>query len=74
MNVRLLNDGGYYFLDLVKFPVIVEGNIVNYVNGIGKCIQVSTAELKRIGANFDWDCEDDCTWSFRVDSECEVLV
>ncbi|QDP56556.1 MAG: hypothetical protein Tp118SUR00d2C21406351_62 [Prokaryotic dsDNA virus sp.] len=51
-NVTLLNDGGWYFLERVTFPVEVEG-VLDHVEGLGTCANVSTMELKRIGAKFD---------------------
>lgn len=70
-NVTLLNDGGWYFLERVTFPVEVEG-VLDHVEGLGTCANVSTIELKRIGAKFDWCCDDDEVWSFVLGSECEV--
>lgn len=72
MKIKLLNDGGWDFLYRVKFPVEVKG-VIDHVTGLGQCANISTVELKRIGAKFDWDVEDDCVWSFYIGSECEVL-
>lgn len=73
MNVKLLNDGGYYFLDSVTFPAEVEGDVVN-VHGLGYVVSVTSAELKRVGATFDWNVNVHDVWSFIIGSECEVLV
>ena len=52
VRMTLLNDGGWYFLERVTFPVEVEG-VLDHVEGLGTCANVSTMELKRIGAKFD---------------------
>jgi len=44
MKIKLLNDGGYYGLDNVKFPVVVD----ICKNDSGKC-RVSGAELINLG-------------------------
>lgn len=71
-RVRLLTDGGWYFLDRVKFPVEVEAVIETLWSG-SEIASVTADELKRVGANYDWCVEADSTWYFYIDSECEVL-
>lgn len=72
MKIRLLTGGGFYFLDHINFPVEVEGTVVT-TRGLGQCASVSSDELKRIGAKFDWNYEGCDMWSFVLGSECEVL-
>ena len=72
MKIKLLNDGGWDFLYPVRFPICVEG-VIDHVTGLGQCANISTVELKRIGAKFDWCCDDDYMWSFVLGSDCEVL-
>ena len=71
-RVRLLTDGGWYFLDRVKLPVEVEAVIEELWSG-SQVVSVTADELKRVGANYDWNVEGDSTWYFYIGSECEVL-
>ena len=71
-RVKLLNDGGWYFLDRVNFPVEVEG-VVDVEHGLGDVANVTSAELFRVGAEFDWNVDGGDFWSFRIGDECEVL-
>lgn len=48
MKIRLLNDGGYYGLEGVHFPVEVEA--VDEIETYGGC-SVATSELIRVGGD-----------------------
>jgi len=72
MKIKLLNDGGWDFLDFVKFPVEVEG-VIEHECGMGDVATITSAELKRIGATLNWRISDNNVWWFRLGSECEVL-
>lgn len=64
MKVRLINDGGYYCMNEVKFPVIVDAKYFNK-----KVVDVSVAELRRVGAKGEILSK----LSFIVGRECEVI-
>lgn len=71
MKVKLLNDGGYGDMELVKFPVEVEGSLVPDCNG--ELVRISGSELIRVGASSssdDWD--PDFFYNFFVGSEAEL--
>ena len=65
MKVRLLNDGGYWGLSAVKFPVIVDA----IYDGEGLC-KVPASELRAIGFTTSGYFESLC---FFVGSECELI-
>ena len=70
VKIRLLNDGGYDFLDGVKFPVEVEV----FEQGLMGGFYVETSELESIGASSIVRCNPhhDAGWYF-LEEECEVV-
>lgn len=66
IQVKLLNDGGYFGGENVKFPVVVKATKFN-----DEIYEVSYDELVRIGFVIPWDIDD--TWPFQIGTECEVI-
>lgn len=69
LKVKLLNDGGYGYMENVKFPVVVEGEDFE-----GQGCDISGSELIRVGTNNEDDVLDpDYTYHFYYGKECEVI-
>lgn len=64
VKIKLLNDGGYNFLEGVNFPVEVEA--CEIMSGYG----VSTSELERVGAASHASISS--SWCFTSE-ECEEI-
>ena len=70
-KVKLLNDGGYTFLEGVKFPVVVDACEDDWLGGFN----VEISELESIGADsyVRGKPPHETSWYF-TEEECEVIL
>lgn len=69
-KVRLLNDGYFYGLRNVKFPVIVDGDIKQ--DTVADVVLVGSDELHRIGCDMITSLSGGAL-SFFIGTECELV-
>ena len=74
-SLTLLNNGGWYFLDNVDFPVTITllGDEAPFKEEVwpvyGKVVMLTTKQLERVDADFNWKYEPCTEWAFSLGEE-----